>query len=360
MRRISLYAVICASLIFFINASVWEGAAAAAGSGELPENGLYIATNSFPVNTVVDVTNLENGKTVRVIASSSLDAPGLLAILSKEAANVIGLPQRSLGRIRMSQGEDPAFFSRFGDELSSSGDPDYDPSVYVAMNGYGVVPGEGETIDGPGSSRIEGGELIVDLPDSAERTFDEYAESEYTVPELAEEEPMMELPMESELIAEEEEWDEEPPMEEPDYDLALVPAETRPPEESFDIDESLIIPGIGDEPPLAEAPPLLPPEQPWEPEVYTPLSSSTFSAPLISSLEKGKYYLQVAAFSKAETVESELLKIDHKLPRAVMNAGTMDKPIYRILIGPVNLGESGALLQRFKLDFKDAFVRLGS
>jgi len=349
MRKICLYAVICASLIIFMSASVWEGAAAAANSGELPENGLYIATNSFPVNTVVDVTNLENGKTVRVIASSSLDAPGLLAILSKEAAGVVGLPNRSLGRIRMSQVEEPPFFSRFGDELSSPGDPDYDPSVYVAMNGYGVNYDETETSGAPGSSRIEGGELIVDLPDSDKRTFDEYAVPEYSVPALAEEEP--EADMEPEPIAE------------PDYDLALVPAETRPPEESTEIDESLIIPGIEEEP-LAETPPLLPPAPPPEqariPETYTAPLSSVFSAPLISSLEKGKYYLQIAAYSKADTVESELAKIDHKLPKAVMNAGTDDKPIYRILIGPVNLGESGALLQRFKLDFKDAFVRLGS
>jgi hypothetical protein len=43
-----------------------------------------------------------------------------------------------------------------------------------------------------------------------------------------------------------------------------------------------------------------------------------------------------------------------------MNSGTMEKPVYRILIGPVNLGESGALLQRFKLRYNDAFVRQGS
>ena len=599
MRKICLYAFICVSLIVFVNASVWEGAAAAASGGEVPENGLYIATNAFPVNSLVEVTNLDNGKTVRVVASSSLDSPGLLAVLSKEAANVIGLPVRSLGRVRMSQGEDPLAFPRFGNEFSSSGDPDYDPAVFVAINGYGVTAAaddEDKESARQGNERIEGGELIVDLPDLIERTaigiveepVEEYIPPEYIIPAREEEivqlEEVITQPEEEialiEEIAEEEVKEEEihvavipakksepeiikkpinpkifpkiaeEPVEpetaveiamkpvEPEYDLTLIPAESRPPEEIFEIDESLIIAGIdvevipgrdeieiipeiagikeeeieiipkiaetakeaeatfiiepkpglepGSDPVLAEAhpeePPEIPPELlfkepikvaveipvqpelppeepvkktaeipvkpelppeepvkitaeipvkpelppeepikiaveiprepelppeepvktaveiprepelppeepvriaaeipvkpelppeapvriaaeiPREPELpaYTPPSDEAFSVPLISSLEKGKYYLQIAAFSKAESVESELAKIDYRLPRAVMNAGTAEKPVYRILIGPVNLGESGALLQRFKRDFKDAFLRQGS
>jgi hypothetical protein len=35
--------------------------------------------------------------------------------------------------------------------------------------------------------------------------------------------------------------------------------------------------------------------------------------------------------------------------------------VYRVLVGPVNLGESGALLQRFKRSgYKDAFIKQGS
>jgi cell division septation protein DedD len=85
-----------------------------------------------------------------------------------------------------------------------------------------------------------------------------------------------------------------------------------------------------------------------------------FSAPTINSLEKGRYYLQIAALSKVDSVRSEIAKIDGKLPVAIMNAGSAEKPVYRILIGPMNLGESGALLRRFKVTYKDAFVRLGT
>ncbi|MDR2485666.1 MAG: SPOR domain-containing protein [Treponema sp.] len=89
--------------------------------------------------------------------------------------------------------------------------------------------------------------------------------------------------------------------------------------------------------------------------------SSLFSVPLISSLEKGKYYVQLAALSKSELVEPELSKIGRAYPLTVQAIGDMEKPLYRILLGPINLGESGALLQRFKgIGYKDAFVRQGT
>jgi cell division septation protein DedD len=81
---------------------------------------------------------------------------------------------------------------------------------------------------------------------------------------------------------------------------------------------------------------------------------------LVSQLERGKYYVQLGAFSRAETLERELRKLGKSWPLAVQNAGTADRPVYRLLVGPVNHGESGALLQRFKGGgYKDAFVRQG-
>ncbi|MCL2832349.1 MAG: SPOR domain-containing protein [Treponema sp.] len=85
-----------------------------------------------------------------------------------------------------------------------------------------------------------------------------------------------------------------------------------------------------------------------------------FSAPVIKSLEKNRYYVQLGAYNRPETVQAELDKIGKTWPLTVQDSGTMDKPLYRILVGPVNLGESGALLQRFRSTYKDAFVRLGS
>lgn len=91
VKKLMILFLIGISCIGLMGASIWEGAAAMAAGGELPEKGYYIATNSFPRNTMVDVVNLENGKTLRAIVVGGVDTPGLLGILSREAATAIGL-----------------------------------------------------------------------------------------------------------------------------------------------------------------------------------------------------------------------------------------------------------------------------
>jgi cell division septation protein DedD len=85
-----------------------------------------------------------------------------------------------------------------------------------------------------------------------------------------------------------------------------------------------------------------------------------FSVPVkvIGELEKGKYYVQLGAYRNAASVDSALLRIDPGYPLNIQNAGTGDNPVYRLLVGPLNLGESGALVQRFKgSGYRDAYVR---
>jgi hypothetical protein len=87
-------------------------------------------------------------------------------------------------------------------------------------------------------------------------------------------------------------------------------------------------------------------------------SSGKFSIPVIEELEKGGYYLQLGAYSKPEILESSVGRVGRQYPLSVQPAGSPDRPIYRLLLGPVNLGESGALLKRFKSSgYRDAFVR---
>jgi cell division septation protein DedD len=98
-----------------------------------------------------------------------------------------------------------------------------------------------------------------------------------------------------------------------------------------------------------------------EPAVEPDVPPSHFSAPVIHNLERGKYYLQVGAFSRPESAEAELNRIGNTYPLAVQNGGSSEKPVYRVLVGPMNLGESGALLYRFKsIGYTDAFVRSGN
>jgi hypothetical protein len=426
MKKRAITTLVIAALLLLQSASVWEGAAAVAPNGDLPEGGYYAATNSFPRNTVVDITNLETGKTIRVIVAVGLDSPGLLAVVSRDAAEAIGLQSRSIGRIRMTQPSDPIAFSRFIEGLGSSGDPDYDPRARIAEtlgSSPSARPGEG-FVDLPETSRPALPENpwdpwavspgvppaqssgITDLPETVPPPLVYHPETYIPLavypealpePRIAEQ-PYIPADVEAapryrpELIPEPAppisgvpapipvpvpngpSWDNGPGQADGAYDLTLVPAEERPPESAgWTIPEDQALPGTAmveelqlvTEPfidpryvidpvpdlaaaaPPAEAAPVVP-----EP-VY-----SAFSVPVISRLEQGKYYLQVGAFSRAEAVESELNKIGKTYPLAVQNGGSPDNPVYRILLGPVNLGESGALLRRFKgSGYQDAFIR---
>jgi hypothetical protein len=84
---------------------------------------------------------------------------------------------------------------------------------------------------------------------------------------------------------------------------------------------------------------------------------SPFTVPVINSMEKGMHYVQLGAFNHPRSVENEIDRIGATYPTVVQIAGTESNPVYRVLLGPLSLGESGAMLQRFKsIGYKDAFV----
>jgi len=269
MKKVYLFAAVAASVFTFISASVWEGTAAIAEN--FTENGPYLATNSFPVNTMVEVVNLENNKTATFIVSSALDNSRLLALLSKDAADAIGL--NNMGRIQMKEKDDQTLYSGLGERRFFSGDSDY----------------------------------ISDLDG---------------------------------------------------YDLAFVPAETRPPADSREPDPGSFIPPISKvtEPPVVT----VIPEQLPPPPIAASATMPRFSAPFIEKFEKGSYYVQIGAYRTNQTVESEIQKVDKNLPVVLMRIESDKGPIYRVLIGPLNLGESGAVLQKYRAIYKDAFLRIGT
>jgi len=367
MKKPYLYILICTSLILLASASIWEGMAAAASGPEFPEPGFYIATNSFPLNSVVDVTNLENGRVVKARVSSAFDNPGLLALLSPDTASAVGLALRSVARVSLSQSSpvdsvnmnplDLLANSRLTESRFSSGDPDFDPAAFASLNAYNpYLPGNSMYAAGnAGNERMEGFDLIIDLPDN-------------TIPAISDESII--------------------PVITPNYSsLNFVPTDTRPPEIIMTPDPSMIIPGISPAPfypvednsiayidpgyiiePIKQAPvpaeinpPLFDPVNiyPVIPPVDTPSVSTNFPLPMITFLESGMSYIQIGAYSKIETVLPELKKLEGIYPIAVMNAGNENNPLYRLLIGPITPGESGALLERFKTNYADAFIRTG-
>jgi hypothetical protein len=480
MKKTAFFCFVIFTALLCISASVWEGAASVSLNGELPEEGYYVATRSFPRNTIVDVTNLETSQTIRVIVASGLDSPGLLAILSKDAAGAIGLHARFVGRIRMTMPSEPVGFSRFTDELDSSGDPDFDPAAAIAAakdSGFDVKQAADaieknpvKASDSPSADNAvspgpkppiapnPAASDIVDLPESytppQAKTKDDSVKSEPAPARPADTataagvygytpEPV--IPPDTSNVAQVYPPEYVPEKPEPQAaavpvraalpetapkaavpapvpassEITLIPAEQRPPEtspfrglppeaeiaplkepgagytgQSNVIPDEYIIPPIGDrssaaviqrEPVIEPVIPSIERNTPSPPQVITdvtvveanPLSADVpapaekgpppvpeteraagFSVPVISRLEKGKYYLQLAAYTLPELVETELLKISTVYPLAVQEGGNAEKPLYRILIGPVNLGESGALLQRFKVSgYRDAFIR---
>jgi len=130
-------------LIALASASSWEGSAMTGTVGDFPSSGYYAACNSFARNTTIEVTNLENGRSVTVIVTRGLESSGVFMMLSAEAATTLGIQSGRLARIRATE-------PRSAIELApatkggSSFDPDMNPRLLAAEElkrlGYELEP----------------------------------------------------------------------------------------------------------------------------------------------------------------------------------------------------------------------------
>jgi hypothetical protein len=390
-KRLIIAFIVVASILLFLGASPWEGTAAIAPNGELPATGYYIATNAYPRNTVVDITNLETGKSTRVIVSNTLTNPGLLAVVSRQAGELIGMRTGSVSRMRMIQPTDPMAYMRFTQSMRD-GNPEFDSGNVITEDKLveqlykddtyekpeivkappqGVRSSlSGYIVDEPewgGSSRLQ----IVDLPDymnESEKIIDVPKEPEYDNTkrevvkdfEIAKDPPEYNSKIQREEVKDAPVFITEAPRNEVEKDVSpkeFILSETSPnppPSSVYGIDPNDIIPGIV----------VATPEKPIPVAVVNAIpNTDTIPAPdrnlpvnTIDRLDRGKYYVQVAAMS-ADLVEGALSQIDRSYAPVVFK-GTDN--LYRILIGPLNQGESAAILSRFKsIGYKDAFVRKG-
>jgi hypothetical protein len=434
MKNRIIIAIILASLFIFTGSSPWEGAAAVAPQGELPATGFFVATNSFPPNTVVDITNIETNRSTRAIVANALDTPGLLAVVSREAADLIGMRPGSINRIRMVQPTDPIAFMRFTEGLAA-GNPVFDsgniiteerlreeahrtpvnapqtgtaggltgPSYVLEpewrRDGIVTLPHGIVTQEPPPAQHFfaepfykaaiepdpvssfpaeEEFEFVYDYfdyyeeiashPTEEEEELEYYeeiasfpAEEEFEFvydyfdyyEEVASHPTEDEMELEHEEIASypaEEETEIEPAPEHiAGREFSLVSTEERPPEHLYGIDPAYIIPGITSTPGQKE------PER--EPERTPIVPGVTFSVPRVSELQRGSFYVQLAAFNSPDAVENVIRQIDSSYNPVIYNDCDT---LYRILLGPLNQGESAAVLQRFRsIGFRDAFVRRG-
>ena len=76
------------------------------------------------------------------------------------------------------------------------------------------------------------------------------------------------------------------------------------------------------------------------------------------SLQKGKYYLQIANYSKEANAQSILAKYK-KYPLAIEKLGSGTRTRYRVFIGPLKIDEMGAIMEQFnKFGFTDSFFKV--
>lgn len=87
--------------VLCVFASSWDGSAVVGAYGDFPLQGYYGACNSFPRNTIIDVTNLANNKTVTIIITRELSTTGILIALSPEAAQVLGITAGTTAMVRL-------------------------------------------------------------------------------------------------------------------------------------------------------------------------------------------------------------------------------------------------------------------
>jgi len=131
----------CAVLLFAAVAApvqaqqAWEGSAVVGRYGDFPPGGLFAASNAFPRNSMVTVTDGRSGRQVRVIVVSRVDDPGVFLLLSPEAGQELGLraggsTQVSATPLRSTIPDSPV--PALVDEPALSPDPEQNPAARIA------------------------------------------------------------------------------------------------------------------------------------------------------------------------------------------------------------------------------------
>ena len=140
MKRKVLVAALLAISVFAFGASTWEGSAIISDGVTFPTDGLFGACNSFPVNSSVEVQNLENGKKVTVVITATVDNPAVFMALSPMAASSLGMKAGASARVRVlapsAASATPAPASpatALPSKAGESTDPDYNPRALAAV-----------------------------------------------------------------------------------------------------------------------------------------------------------------------------------------------------------------------------------
>ena len=267
----------------------WEGTAAPGRYGEFPESGNFAASNSFPVNSRIEVEHLETGRRTTVFVTRELDETGVLVLLSPDAAREIGLERDAGAEVRVRRVDRAAPLSRTrGPEAALSPDPDRNPlaALSIPPEDRAAVDPEAPPVEPePGEPELEPARAPralselprIPVPDEPSEV-DPPTKDTVTTPTPEEIEAMPDPVTDPVIAIDEEEFAElarEPIDDEPELGLRPRVSERPSPEDRALPDEP-----VSDEPVEEE------PEEPEDPEVAARRTAPDADAPhLDPSLE---------------------------------------------------------------------------
>jgi len=320
-------------LTFTINAqSVWTGNASVGGSKVFSgESDVFrAASNTFPVGTVLRITNPRGGAEIDVTVTGRLETPGVFILIEEDAAAFIGLPDDHVLPVRVTPVTqlpvpEPESSSMETNELTE--DTDYNPSVVLSEPAVEKTP-EKEA-DVPEEKVIESArenETIItyDLTgDSADDTGIDTAES--SVDDSVDEKPKANDTPEP----------ASEPATEPETSgnkiYFLTPSDLRPPV-AAEVKEAAA--------PAATAAP------------------AVFELPRYDA-DSRLSYIQLGAYSSRAVLEDTMGAISRIAPGYPLSVDSVegkDGRVYKLLIGPLSPAEIGIVLKTARsTSFPDAF-----
>ncbi len=393
----------------------WDGNAALQRGDAAFESGLFAVSNSFPSGTEVMIQDQDTGKTVTATITGRIQGQSdILVLLSPKTAEALGLPQGTLGRVRVTV-IPPAgsiVSAQPGDQTVSS-DPDLNPAaayggpetVPVAATPEAVPPAAvavpAETppavtpetpaqeqpaaapqasvaSTAPASPNADDAAIIsaaesrmpqkqVFQPPREDEKFAYHPPAAATPPAVAAASPAEAPQAATPAAAPPENPALTPPEPAPASQTAQGPVQTEvtdpaavPPAENGPTQIALL-------PPEAPAPstPAAAPVQKAAPPTQKAAAPVQKSAPPVqtaSSLPRTgaarSYFLQLGAYGTEKVARDLAAKLAATYPALVLTPSSSGTPVFKVVIGPLNRAESGTLLTWFRYrGFPDAFLK---
>ena len=374
IRILLISAFLSVAALFSLYAdSYWEGAASMSRYGEFPVKGFYGASNSFPLNSIVEVNNPLENKKVQIIIVNKLDDNNLFILLSKDASEKLAINEDQIVSVKAKVVKQ--FISDGGGERELTEDPDYYPAASINEEKAFV-----EELPEPEAEYVS----EKDLSDEIIETFIISDESETPPEEI--EEPVEEILndelddtenfdgpeviitdiVETEIIEEtvDEVSEESVPEEElfekyePDTVIAAPEEEGAVTDEALEYEEKLVLVPSGPKPPETGSSGYTAPVTVLE--TYPEDTSSEEKTPVSDTgiLDNNSFYLQIGAFKDYSAADSLLKTIELDYPVFLYTKG--GNGIYRVMAGPLKNDEKGAALYQVRIKgMKDAFIRKG-